>query len=140
MQEVGEVLHTARSGRIILRLETEVPAGTVLVDEKGRNAAKVMELMGPSQALRLRNTRLLEVRNEGTEGLHVRVRQTVMWETRAEEGLFSIYCLDCGSKLIGDSERGDRSAPVAVLSRTPARLRDQNGRRWTWRRRARGSA
>jgi RNA-binding protein len=47
MREVGEVLHTARSGRIILRLEKEVPAGTVLVDEKGRNAAKVLELMGP---------------------------------------------------------------------------------------------
>jgi len=42
MREVGEVLHTARSGRIILRLETEIPSGTVLVDEKGRNAAKVM--------------------------------------------------------------------------------------------------
>jgi RNA-binding protein len=47
MREVGEVLHTARSGRIIIRLETEIPSGTVLVDEKGRNAAKVMELMGP---------------------------------------------------------------------------------------------
>jgi RNA-binding protein len=47
MREVGEVLHTARSGRIILRLEQEVPAGTVLVDSKGRNAVKVLELMGP---------------------------------------------------------------------------------------------
>ncbi len=47
MREVGEVLHTARSGRIILRLEQEVPAGSVLVDSKGRNAVKVLELMGP---------------------------------------------------------------------------------------------
>ena len=47
MREVGEVLHTARSGRIILRLGCEVSAGTVLLDEKGRNAAKVMELLGP---------------------------------------------------------------------------------------------
>jgi RNA-binding protein len=47
MREVGEVLHTARSGRIILRLEGEYPAGTVLLDSKGRNAAKLMELMGP---------------------------------------------------------------------------------------------
>ena len=47
MREVGEVLHTARSGRIILRLEQQVPAGTVLVDSKGRNAVKVLELMGP---------------------------------------------------------------------------------------------
>ena len=34
-----------------------------------------------------------------------------MWETRAEEGLFSIYCLDCGSKLIGDAERGEQVCP-----------------------------
>ena len=47
MREVGEVLHAARSGRIILRLEGEVPAGTVLLDAKGRNAVRVMELMGP---------------------------------------------------------------------------------------------
>ncbi len=47
MREVGEVLHTARSGRIILRLDQEIAAGTVLVDSKGRNAVKVLELMGP---------------------------------------------------------------------------------------------
>jgi RNA-binding protein len=47
MREVGEVLHTARSGRIILRLDGEVPVGTVLLDSKGRNAARVMELIGP---------------------------------------------------------------------------------------------
>ena len=47
MREVGEVLHTARSGRIIIRLQQELPAGTVLVDSNGRNAAKVIELMGP---------------------------------------------------------------------------------------------
>lgn len=34
-----------------------------------------------------------------------------MWETRAEEGLFSIYCLDCGTKLIGDAERGEQVCP-----------------------------
>jgi RNA-binding protein len=47
MREAGEVLHTARSGRIILRLQGEFPAGTVLLDSKGRNAVKVMELLGP---------------------------------------------------------------------------------------------
>ena len=48
MREVGEVLHTARSGRLIIRLDGgEVSAGTVLLDSKGRNAAKVMELLGP---------------------------------------------------------------------------------------------
>jgi RNA-binding protein len=47
MREVGEVLHVARSGRLIIRLDKEVSAGTVLVDSKGRNAAKVLELLGP---------------------------------------------------------------------------------------------
>ena len=48
MREVGEVLHTARSGRLIIRLEDgEVNAGSVLLDSKGRNAAKVLELLGP---------------------------------------------------------------------------------------------
>ena len=47
MREVGEVLHIARSGRLIIRLDNEVHIGTVLVDSKGRNAAKVLELLGP---------------------------------------------------------------------------------------------
>lgn len=47
MREVGEVLHVARSGRLIVRLDKEVNVGTVLLDSKGRNAAKVLELLGP---------------------------------------------------------------------------------------------
>jgi RNA-binding protein len=47
MQEVGEVLHRAKSGRLIIRLNGRVDPGTVLVDSKGRNAAKVVELIGP---------------------------------------------------------------------------------------------
>jgi len=47
MQEVGEVLHRAKSGRLIVRLKGRVEPGTVLVDSKGRNAAKVVELIGP---------------------------------------------------------------------------------------------
>jgi len=48
MREVGQVLHTARSGRLIIRLEDSgVNAGAVLLDSKGRNAAKVLELLGP---------------------------------------------------------------------------------------------
>jgi rRNA processing protein Gar1 len=46
MQEVGEVLHRARSGRLIVRLSEKVDAGTILLDSKGRNAAKVIELIG----------------------------------------------------------------------------------------------
>jgi rRNA processing protein Gar1 len=48
MQEVGEVLHRARSGRLIVRLSGKVDAGTILLDSKGRNAAKVIELIGPA--------------------------------------------------------------------------------------------
>ena len=47
MQEVGEVLHRARSGRLILRLTRKVEPGSVLLDSKGRKAAKVVELIGP---------------------------------------------------------------------------------------------
>jgi RNA-binding protein len=47
MQEVGEVLHRARSGRLIVRLSEKVDAGTILLDPKGRKAAKVIELIGP---------------------------------------------------------------------------------------------
>jgi RNA-binding protein len=47
MQEVGEVLHRARSGRLIVRLSGRVEPGSILLDAKGRNAAKVVELIGP---------------------------------------------------------------------------------------------
>jgi RNA-binding protein len=47
MQEVGEVLHRAKSGRLIIRLTGRVDPGTVLLDSKGRNAAKVVEMIGP---------------------------------------------------------------------------------------------
>jgi RNA-binding protein len=47
MQEIGEVLHRARSGRLIIRLKGRVEASSVLLDSKGRKAAKVIELIGP---------------------------------------------------------------------------------------------
>jgi RNA-binding protein len=47
MQEIGEVLHRARSGRLIIRLTEKVQPGSILVDSKGRKAAKVIELIGP---------------------------------------------------------------------------------------------
>jgi RNA-binding protein len=47
MQEVGEALHRARSGRLIVRLFKRVEPGSTLLDSKGRNAAKVVELIGP---------------------------------------------------------------------------------------------
>jgi len=47
MQEVGEVFHKAKSGRLIIRLTSKVEPGSILLDSKGRNAAKVIELIGP---------------------------------------------------------------------------------------------
>ena len=47
MQEVGEVLHRAKSGRLIIRLKGRADVGSVLLDSKGRNAARVIELIGP---------------------------------------------------------------------------------------------
>jgi RNA-binding protein len=47
MQEVGEFFHKAKSGRLIIRLTSKVEPGTILLDSKGRNAAKVVELIGP---------------------------------------------------------------------------------------------
>lgn len=47
MQEVGEALHRAKSGRLIVRLLKRVEPGTTLLDSKARNAAKIVELIGP---------------------------------------------------------------------------------------------
>jgi RNA-binding protein len=47
MKEIGEVLHKAKSGRLIIKLGTRVEPGSVLLDVKGRKAAKVVELIGP---------------------------------------------------------------------------------------------
>lgn len=47
MQEVGEILHLAASGRVIIQLSDELSEGMILCDEKGTRVAKVMELIGP---------------------------------------------------------------------------------------------
>ena len=47
MQEVGEILHLANSGRVIVRLSDTVSAGQILCDEKSTKVAKVTELIGP---------------------------------------------------------------------------------------------
>ena len=46
MQEVGEILHLASSGRGIIQLSEKVVEGNILCDEKGTRVAKVMELIG----------------------------------------------------------------------------------------------
>jgi len=47
LQEVGEILHLAASGRVIIQLSDELSEGVILCDEKGTRVAKVMELIGP---------------------------------------------------------------------------------------------
>ena len=51
--EKGEVLHLAKSGRLIVRLKTgdkETKSGELLVDANGRHIGKVIELIGPVAA------------------------------------------------------------------------------------------
>ncbi len=47
MQEVGEVLHLANSGRVIIRLSKPLRDGQLLVDNVGTKIAKVSEMIGP---------------------------------------------------------------------------------------------
>ena len=50
MQGVGEVLHLASSGRVIIRLTMPLQDGQLLVDNTGRKIAKVSEMIGPVDA------------------------------------------------------------------------------------------
>jgi RNA-binding protein len=50
LQGVGEVLHLASSGRVIIRLTKPVRDGQLLVDDAGRKIAKVSEMIGPVDA------------------------------------------------------------------------------------------
>jgi len=47
LQEVGEILHLASSGRVIVRLSKIVTQDQILCDEKSTKVAKVTELIGP---------------------------------------------------------------------------------------------
>ncbi|MGY5143778.1 MAG: H/ACA ribonucleoprotein complex subunit GAR1 [Candidatus Nitrosopumilus sp. bin_32a] len=47
MQEVGEIMHLAGSGRVIIQLSTELVEGQILCDKTGTRVAKVNELIGP---------------------------------------------------------------------------------------------
>lgn len=50
MQEVGEVLHLASSGRVIIRLSKPLKDGQIIVDNSGTKVAKVLEMIGPVDA------------------------------------------------------------------------------------------
>ena len=47
MQEVGEILHLANSGRVIVRLSKVIQQDQILCDENSTKVAKVTELIGP---------------------------------------------------------------------------------------------
>ena len=47
MQEVGEIMHLAGSGRVIIQLSKELVEGQILCDKKGTRVAKVNEMIGP---------------------------------------------------------------------------------------------
>ena len=49
MEESGEVMHLAKSGRLIVKLGTagkETKSGELLVDENGKRIGKVIEVIG----------------------------------------------------------------------------------------------
>ncbi|MDE1766882.1 MAG: hypothetical protein KGI27_11525 [Thaumarchaeota archaeon] len=50
MQEVGEVLHLASSGRVLIRLSKPLHDGQIIVDRSGTKVAKVSEMIGPVDA------------------------------------------------------------------------------------------
>lgn len=48
MEEIGEVLHLAKSGRLIVKLSSnKIKSGEVLSDDKGKRIGKIMEIFGP---------------------------------------------------------------------------------------------
>ena len=47
MQEVGEVLHLANSGRVIVRLSKEIQEGQILCDKNSQKIGRVTEMIGP---------------------------------------------------------------------------------------------
>ena len=50
MQEIGEIIHLASSGRVIIRLKKPLDEGDYVCDESGRRIGKVTELIGPVAA------------------------------------------------------------------------------------------
>ena len=51
--EIGEIMHLAKSGRLIVKLNaasTGIRAGEVLVDGSGKRVGRVSELIGPVSA------------------------------------------------------------------------------------------
>ncbi len=49
-EKVGVVLHLAKSGRLIVKAKSGFKVGAILHDQKGRRAARVVEVFGPVEA------------------------------------------------------------------------------------------
>ena len=47
LQVIGEIMHRAYSGRLIIQLYQNVPDKIILCDEKGTPIAKIAESIGP---------------------------------------------------------------------------------------------
>jgi len=50
LQEIGEIMHLASSGRVIIRLTGLLDEGDYVCDNTGRRIGKVTELIGPVSA------------------------------------------------------------------------------------------
>ncbi|MAH21783.1 MAG: hypothetical protein CMO12_03115 [Thaumarchaeota archaeon] len=47
LRYAGLALHVSKSRRLIIRAESELPGGSIIVDEKQRKIGKVAEIFGP---------------------------------------------------------------------------------------------
>jgi len=50
LQEIGEIMHLASSGRVIIKLTRPLDEGDYVCDDSGRKIGKVTELIGPVSA------------------------------------------------------------------------------------------
>ena len=53
LKGIGEVMHLAKSGRLIVRLQDEgkyIKSGELLIDSSGKRIGKVIEVIGPVNA------------------------------------------------------------------------------------------
>ena len=44
---IGIIIHIAKSGRLIIKVNKKLEAGSILIDSKGTRIAKVIEMIGP---------------------------------------------------------------------------------------------
>ena len=50
MEKIGEIMHLAKSGRLIVKVEQNIDhrlIGQLLIDDKGAKVGKIIELIGP---------------------------------------------------------------------------------------------